>query len=198
MRVRVYFTTKYALFIFVKELLKMAVLKEILSKEEISNIVADLAYKVSYDYKGCDLTVIGILDGAFIFTADLIRNVNLNVILDFVQLSSYGAFTTSSGKISFLKKPKYDFAGKHILIVEDIIDTGLTLQYLSQYLIENGAISVKTCVFADKKCCRKVPFEADYVGYVAENRFLVGYGLDYNSQYRQLPGLYELFLDEQP
>lgn len=174
----------------------MAVLKEILSKEAINEIVADLARKVCHDFRGKELTVIGILDGAFIFAADLIRNLNLNIRVDFVQLSSYGASTISSGKINFLRKPTYDFIGKNILIVEDIIDTGLTLQYLARYFSENGAGSVKTCVFADKRCCRKVPFEADYVGYVAEDRFLVGYGLDCNGQYRQLPGLNELFLDE--
>lgn len=174
----------------------MAVLKEILSKEAISEIVADLARKVCRDFEGRELTVIGILDGAFVFTADLVRKLDLNITVDFVQLSSYGTSTISSGKIIFLRKPTHSFVGKNILIVEDIIDTGLTLQYLARYLGENGAGSVKTCVFADKRCCRKVPFEADYVGYVAEDRFLVGYGLDCNGQYRQLPGLNELFLDE--
>lgn len=174
----------------------MAILKEILNKETINEIVVDLARKVCYDFGGEELTVIGILDGAFMFTADLIRNLNLNVRVDFVQLSSYGTSTISSGKISFLRKPTYDFSGKKILIVEDIIDTGLTLQYLARYFAENGAALVKTCVFADKRCCRKVPFEADYVGYVAADRFLVGYGLDYNGLYRHLPGLNELFLDE--
>lgn len=174
----------------------MAILKEILSKEAVSEIVADLARRVCYDFENKELTVIGILDGAFMFMADLVRKLNLNVRVDFVQLSSYGASTISSGEISFLRKPMYDFVGKNILIVEDIIDTGLTLQYLARYFAENGAGSAKTCVFADKRCCRKVLFEADYVGYVAADRFLVGYGLDYDGQYRHLPGLNELFLDE--
>lgn len=175
----------------------MAVLKEILSEEAVSEIVGDLARRVSCDFAGKELTVMGILDGAFVFTADLIRKLNVNVTLDFVQISTYGASAISSGKITFLKKPAHDFKGKNVLIVEDIIDTGLTLQFLARYLKENGASLVKTCVFADKRCCRKVPFEADYVGYVAEDRFLVGYGLDYSGQYRQLPGLYELFLDKE-
>ena len=102
----------------------------------------------------------------------------------------------SSCEIELVKKPAVDFAGKHVLVVEDIVDTGLTLQYLKQYLLNNHAGTVKTCVFADKRVCRKTPFEADYVGYVAQDRFLVGYGLDYAGHYRQLPTLCELFLDE--
>lgn len=173
----------------------MAVLKEILSKEAIDALVADLALKICRDYEGQDVTVMGILNGAFMFMADLVRRLELNITIDFVQLASYGALTLSSGKIKFIKAPVYDFAGKNILIVEDVIDTGLTLQYLAKYLKANGAGSVKTCVFADKKCCRKVLFEADYVGYIAPDKFLVGYGLDYNGLYRQLPKLCELLVE---
>lgn len=173
------------------------IIKEILSKEAIDEIVAGLAQKVSCDLNGQDLTVMGILNGAFVFMADLVRHLTMNVTVDFVQLASYGNATFSSGRVEFLKPPAYDFAGKNILVVEDVIDTGLTLQYFSRYLKENGAGTVKTCVFADKKCCRKVLFNADYVGYVAQDdKFLVGYGLDYNGLYRQLPGLCELILEE--
>lgn len=171
-------------------------LKYILRAEEIAEIVQTLAEEINRDYANRDVVALGILNGAFVFMADLLRKLSVNVSVDFVQLSSYGAGTKSSGEIKFLKQPRQNLSGRHVLIVEDIIDTGLTLKYLTEFLLSRGAASVKSCVFVDKKCCRTTPFDADYVGYTAEDRFLVGYGLDYDEQYRQLPDLCELLLDE--
>lgn len=174
----------------------MSILREILDKEAIDALVGELAAKISVDYAGRDLIVIGVLNGAFIFLADLVRKLDLNITIDFVQLSSYGESMQSSSTIELLKAPATDFAGKAVLVVEDVIDTGLTVSYLKQYLLDNRAADVKICVFADKKPCRTVPFEADYVGYAAGNDFLVGYGMDFAGHYRELPGLCELILDE--
>lgn len=174
----------------------MPVLKDILDEKAIAALVDKLAVQISADYARCDLIVMGVLNGAFVFLADLVRKLDLSITIDFVQLSSYGTSMRNSSKIVLVKKPGLDFAGKHVLVVEDIVDTGLTLRYLKQYLLDNRVGTVKTCVFADKKACRETTFEADYVGYTARDSFLVGYGLDYAGHYRQLPKLYELLLDE--
>jgi hypoxanthine phosphoribosyltransferase len=162
--------------------------KEILiSKPEIDDRVQRLADEISRDYEGKELVLIGILKGAFVFMADLIRCLRIPCEVDFVRLASYGAGTVSSGNIMITKDIETPIRGRDVIIVEDIVDTGLTLSFLVDKLKEREPESLKVCVLLDKKERRKVPFEAEYVGFDIPDRFVVGYGLDFNERYRFLP-----------
>ena len=158
----------------------------------IQKRVQEMADQISKDYAGSDLVVIGILKGAFIFMADLIRMMNVPCKVDFVRVVSYGAGAESSGKVVMTKDIETSIRGRDILIVEDIVDTGVTLQYLAGWLKERNPRSLKVCAFLDKRKRRKVSFEADYVGFTIDDGFVVGYGLDFNEQYRFLPEVYVL------
>ncbi len=165
--------------------------KEILfSKEMIARRVADLAEEISRDYAGKELVVIGVLKGAFIFMADLIRQLRVPCIIDFARLASYGAGSVSSGQIVFTKDIEMEIRDRDVLIVEDIVDTGLTLSYLVQAFRERGPASLKVCAFMDKRLRRKVVFEADYVGFTIDDGFVIGYGLDFNEKARFFPDVY--------
>jgi len=165
--------------------------KEILfSRDVIKKRVQELALQISGDYAGRELIVIGILRGAFIFMADLIREISVPCKIDFARIASYGAGAESSGKVVMTKDIETSISGRDILIVEDIADTGLTLQYLTGWLKERNPRSLKVCAFLDKRKRRKVVFEADYVGFTLDDGFVVGYGLDFNEQYRYLPEVY--------
>jgi len=165
--------------------------KEILfSKETIQKRVKELAEQISKDYTGRELIVIGILKGAFIFMADLIREISIPCRVDFARLASYGTGSESSGKVVMTKDIETSIKGKDILIVEDILDTGLTMQYFVDWMKERNPKSLKICVFLDKRKRRKVSFEADYVGFTIEDGFVVGYGLDFNEMYRFSPDIY--------
>ena len=165
--------------------------KEILfSRDVIKKRVQELALQISGDYAGRELIVIGILRGAFIFMADLIREISVPCKIDFARIASYGAGAESSGKVVMTKDIETSISGRDILIVEDIADTGLTLQYLTGWLKERNPRSLKVCAFLDKRKRRKVVFEADYVGFTLDDGFVVGYGLDFNGQYRYLPEVY--------
>lgn len=167
--------------------------KEILiARAAIDKRVAELADAISRDYQGKEVILIGILKGAFIFMADLIRKLRLPCKVDFVRLASYGTGTMSSGNIMITKDIETHIKGEDVLIVEDIVDTGLTLSFLVGKLKERDPRSLKVCVFLDKKERRKIPFEADYVGFDIPDRFVVGYGLDFNEMYRFLPDVYEI------
>jgi hypoxanthine phosphoribosyltransferase len=165
--------------------------KEIIfSREVIQKRVQELADQISKDYAGSDLIIIGILRGAFIFMADLVRAMNIPCKVDFVRVASYGGGTESFGKIVMTKDIETSICGRDILIVEDIIDKGLTLQYLTSWFKERNPRSLKVCAFLDKRKRRKVSFEADYVGFTIDDGFVVGYGLDYDEKYRFLPDVY--------
>ena len=165
--------------------------KEILfSRDEIRKRVQEMADRISRDYAGRELVVIGVLKGAFIFMADLIRAMNIPCKVDFVRAASYGAGQESSGKVVMTKDIETSIAGRDVLIVEDIVDTGLTLTHLVNWLKERNPVSLKVCVFLDKRKRRKVPFEADYVVFTMDDGFVVGYGLDFNEQARFLPEVY--------
>ena len=165
--------------------------KEILfSRAAIQKRVQELAYQISGDYAGRELIVIGILRGAFIFMADLIREIRVPCKIDFARVASYGAGAESSGKVVMTKDIETSISGLDILIVEDIVDTGLTLQYLTGWLKERNPRSLKVCAFLDKRKRRKISFEADYVGFTIDDGFVVGYGLDFNEKYRFLPEVY--------
>ena len=165
--------------------------KEILfSKETIQKRVCELASQISKDYDGRELILIGVLRGAFIFMADLIREITIPCKVDFARLASYGTGSESSGKVVMTKDIETSIKGKDILIVEDILDTGLTMQYFVDWLKERNPKSLRICVFLDKRKRRKVSFEADYVGFTIEDGFVVGYGLDFNEMYRFTPDIY--------
>jgi hypoxanthine phosphoribosyltransferase len=165
-------------------------LKEILITEErIAARVAELAAQISKDYNGKDLVLVGVLKGAVVFLADLVRQVTVPLVYDFVAIESYGPTTRSSGVVRILKDLDEPVESKHVLIVEDIVDTGLTLRvsYLRENIKSRAAASVKVCALLDKPARREVDLQIDYSGFVVPNKFVVGYGLDYNGRYRQLP-----------
>jgi hypoxanthine phosphoribosyltransferase len=167
--------------------------KEIIfSYKVIQKRVKELADRISGDYTGRELIVIGILKGAFIFMADLVRAMSIPCRIDFVRVASYGAGSESSGKVVMTKDIETSINGRDILIVEDIIDTGLTLKYLVEWLKERNPHSLKVCALLDKRKKRKVSFEADYIGFTIDDGFLVGYGLDFSERYRFLPEIYAI------
>ena len=161
-------------------------------KEVIARRVRELAGQISRDYEGREPLIVGILNGAFIFMADLIRALDVPCRVDFVRLASYGSESVSSGAIRIGKDLETPIAGRDVLIVEDIVDTGLTLSRLVEVLRERQPASLRVCVFLDKPERRRIPFTADYVGFVIPDRFVVGYGLDFDEKYRFLPDVYVL------
>lgn len=162
------------------------------SSREIQKKVGELARELSRDYRGKDLLMIGVLNGAFVFLADLVKKMTIPVTVDFVRLASYGSGTESQGQIRLSKPVELPVAGKDLLIVEDIVDTGMTLDFFKRSLQEQNPRSVKICALIDKGERRELPVTVDYVGFLVPAGFIVGYGLDYNEQYRQLPALYLL------
>ncbi len=162
--------------------------KEILYSENVLKTrVQELGKQITEDYKGEKLIVVGIMKGANIFVADLIRNLNLDVVLDFMVVSSYGKESESTGVLRLLKDLDESIKDEHVLIVEDIVDTGLTLSYLIENLKTRFPKSVKVCTLLDKKERRKVVINPDYVGFVVPDEFIIGYGIDYAERYRHLP-----------
>jgi hypoxanthine phosphoribosyltransferase len=161
----------------------------IFTKQQIDERVRELAACISLDYEGRELIVIGILKGAFMFLADIVRYLRIPCRIDFMWLSSYGTSSSSSGKIAIKKDIEMSIAGKDVLVVEDIVDTGITMSFLMDRLRQRQPRSLKTCVFLDKYERRKVPFKADYVGFPIDDGFVVGYGLDFDEQGRSLPDL---------
>ncbi|HQO14873.1 MAG TPA: hypoxanthine phosphoribosyltransferase [Smithellaceae bacterium] len=162
----------------------------IYTHDDIKKRVRELADEISADYAGREVIVVGILKGAFIFMADLIRALSIPCRIDFVRCASYGTGSESSEKVVMTKDIEISIKDRDVLIVEDIIDTGLTLKYLVEWLKERNPRSLKVCALLDKRSRRKVAFEADYVGFTINDGFLVGYGLDFDEQYRFLPEIY--------
>jgi len=156
-----------------------------ISEEEIKKMVSRVASEINRDYQGEELIVVGVLTGAFVFTADLVRQLNMPVTVDFVQVSSYVG-ENSTGNLVIKKDMSTDIKGKHVLLVEDIVDTGRTLTLLREMLLERGPASVKICTAFDKPDRRVKPLEPEYDGIVIPDKFIVGYGLDYNGLYREL------------
>ncbi|KUO49986.1 MAG: hypoxanthine phosphoribosyltransferase [Desulfitibacter sp. BRH_c19] len=163
-------------------------IKQILvSEDDIKRVVAKLGKEVTSTYEGKEIMVICILKGAVIFCSDLIREIKVPLKLDFMAVSSYGDLTESSGAVQILKDLESSVEGRHLLIVEDIVDTGLTLKYLIGILNARGPASIKTCSFLDKPDRRKVDVKVDFSGVAIPDAFVVGYGLDYAEDYRHLP-----------
>jgi len=166
----------------------------VFNAKEIARQVQQLASRISEDYQGKEVVLIGVLKGAFIFLADLVRQLTIPVKLDFIRVASYGAGTESSGKIRITTDVELDLTGLDVLIVEDIVDSGLTTAFLKQHLASKKPRSVKICTLIDKRERRSVSIPLEYVGLQVDKGFLVGYGLDCNEADRQLPGIYELIL----
>jgi hypoxanthine phosphoribosyltransferase len=166
----------------------------VMEKDDIAKRVVAVARRISIDYKDRDLIVIGILKGAFIFLSDLVRNLTIPAKIDFIGVSSYRSGTSSAGTIRLTKEIEIDLKGKDVLIIEDIVDTGLTLTFLIDYIKSFNPGSVKACALIDKHERRETEVEIDYVCQVVSKGFLVGYGLDYAEDYRGLPGIYQLKL----
>ncbi len=163
-------------------------IKEVLvSEEDIEKRVKELGDIITKDYMDKDLVVIGILKGAVIFMSELVKNIKLPVTLDFMAVSSYGKSTISTGEVRIIKDLDFSVEGKELLIVEDIIDTGLTLNYLTDILKKRGANSVRICTLLDKPERRSIEVKVDYLGFEIPDEFVVGYGLDYSEMYRNLP-----------
>jgi hypoxanthine phosphoribosyltransferase len=162
------------------------------SSEEIARQVERLAREISRDYQSGDVVLVGILKGVFIFLADLVRHLTIPAEIDFVRLASYGSGTTSSGTVRLAHDVESNIAGRDVLIVEDIVDSGLTLAFLKEHLLTRGPRSLRICALVDKGERRSVQVELDYVGLHLDKGFVVGYGLDCKECYRHLPAIYEL------
>jgi hypoxanthine phosphoribosyltransferase len=149
--------------------------------------ITELAKRISADYAGADLLLVGVLKGALLFIVDLARAVDLPVEMDFMAISSYGAATETSGVVRILKDLEASIEGRHVLVVEDIIDSGLTLNYIVEHLRNRGPASIKICALLSKPARRRVDVVIDYHGFEIPDKFVVGYGLDFRQRYRNLP-----------
>ncbi len=165
-------------------------LHRLFTQEEIASFVQGLADQISKDYTGKELVVVCILKGAFMFLSDLIRRLRIPVQVDFVRLASYGSGMKACGKIEITKDIEIPLEKKDVLIIEDIIDSGRTLQFLKDRLALLNPRSIKICALLDKKARREVEMEADYLGTDVDDIFIVGYGIDFNEHYRHLPEIY--------
>lgn len=164
-------------------------LKVLISREEIGKAVARLASEIKRDYQGKRPLLIGVLKGSFVFMADLIRQLDLPLEIDFIGLSSYGAAKETSGKVRVVQPLKTAIKGRDVLVIEDIVDTGITISFLLDYLRKKKPASLKLCSLTDKPSRRQVPISIDYLGFTVPNKFIVGYGLDFDEEFRYLPDI---------
>lgn len=171
----------------ISKLVTTNVEKVLISEKEISDRVAELGKQISTDYENKDLLMISVLKGAAVFMADLMRAIEIHAEIDFMAVSSYGSGTKSSGVVKIIKDIDIDIAGKDLLIVEDILDSGMTLSYLKELLEGRNPASIKIITLLDKPARRKVNMKADYIGFEVPDEFIIGYGLDFDEHYRNLP-----------
>ena len=167
--------------------MKEDVLRVLLSEDEIREKVRELGGKITADYKNSNLMLVTVLKGAVVFLADLMRQIDVPAEIDFMVVSSYGSGVKSSGVVKIVKDLDVPLAGKDILIVEDILDSGLTLSYIKELLESRGPRSIRIATLLDKPSRRKVDLQADYIGFSVSDEFVIGYGLDYDEKYRNLP-----------
>ncbi len=163
------------------------VAKVLVTAEEVQKRITEIAEEINRDYAGKSYTLVVTLRGAVVFFADLFRKLTGDVDCDFIAVSSYGATTSTTGEVHMSKDLSSPIKGKHIIVVEDIIDTGITLAYLKKLLEAREPASLKVCSLLDKPSRREVEIEGDYVGFKIPNEFVIGYGLDYDQKYRNLP-----------
>lgn len=164
----------------------------LISRSVIEQTVARLAEEITNDYRGTEMVAVGILKGAFIFMADLVRQIDIPLEVDFVTVSSYGSGTESSHTVTMRQDLSTDVQGKDVLVIEDIVDSGYTVCHVIEHLIAKGAASVRLCALADKPSRRERPVVIDYLGFTVPDRFVVGYGLDFDNKFRYLPDIYAL------
>ena len=164
-------------------------LKVLITREEINQAVVRLASEINHDYRGKQLLLIGVLKGAFVFMADLVRQLDLSMEIDFVRLSSYGAAQKSSGKVKVVQPLKSLIKGRDVLVIEDIVDTGITISFLLDCLRRKKPASLKLCALTDKPSRRQVPVSINYLGFTIPDKFIVGYGLDFDEKLRYLPDI---------
>ena len=160
--------------------------KPLLTVEQIQKKVKELAAKISEDYKGKEILAVGILRGAFIFFSDIVRHIQVPMNIDFIIASSYIKIQTS-GDIKIHADLREDIKAKHVLLIEDIVDSGLTLKYIQEMLLARNPASLRTCAFLDKRSRRKTELKLDYIGFDIPDYYIVGYGLDYDNKFRNLP-----------
>lgn len=159
----------------------------LIPREEVEKRIVELGKKITEDYKGKDLVCIGLLKGSIMFMSDLIKTIDLDICIDFMKVSSYGGGMDSTGVVKILKDVDRDVTGKDVLLVEDIIDTGLTIANVKEFIGNKQPASVKVCTLLDKPSRRKIDVKGDYVGFEIPDEFVVGYGLDLDEKYRNLP-----------
>ncbi len=163
------------------------ILKILLTPEEIAEKIKILGKQISKDYKEKDLILVSVLKGSVVFMADIMRAIDINCIIDFMSVSSYGAKSEHSGVVKIIKDLDISLKGKHLLIIEDILDSGMTLNYILDILSKREPSSIKICTFLNKPERRQVDIHPDYSCFEVPDKFVVGYGLDYNESYRNLP-----------
>lgn len=161
--------------------------KILLTEQEIEQRVKEIGAQISRDYAGKNLLMVSVLKGSLVFMADLMRAIDIKLAIDFMSVSSYGSGTKTSGVVKIIKDLDIDLRQHDVLIVEDILDSGMTLAYLKEILESRNPASIRLCTLLDKPERRKAPVAADYVGFVVPDEFVVGYGLDYDEKYRNLP-----------
>lgn len=161
----------------------------LVTKAEIAATIKRLASAITRDYQDKNPLLVGILKGSFVFLADLVRQLDFPLEVDFVRLSSYGSGTQTSGRVKIVQGLKSDVKGRHVLVVEDIIDTGITLKYFLGYLKKKNPASLKLCALTEKPSRRRVPVQIDYLGLTVPDKFIVGYGIDCGEKYRNLPDI---------
>lgn len=157
------------------------------TEDELQTRVAELGKEISNEYAGKHPIIVSVLKGSFVFMADLVRQMDIYCDVDFMTVSSYGSGTTTTGAVKIIKDLSYNIENRHLIIVEDILDSGVTLSYLKKYLSMRNPASIKICTLLDKPARRKSELTPDYVGFLCPNDFIVGYGLDYDEKYRNLP-----------
>ena len=160
------------------------------SKQEIAETVDRLAEEISADYANKKLVLIGVLKGAFVFLADLVRHLTIPAQIEFIRIASYGSKKESSGEVTVKKDVEITLEGKDVLVIEDIVDTGLSLKFLVEHLCAHNPASLRVCALVDKKARREVEVQVDYTGFAMTDGFIVGYGIDFNEQYRALPEIF--------
>lgn len=161
----------------------------LVTREQIAQAVHELGQRITADYAGKSPVIIGILKGAVVFYSDLIREIDLPLQTEFMSVSSYGSATKTTGVVKINLDLKLDVTGRDLIIVEDIVDSGMTLHYLKHHLAERGAASIRICTLLDKPARRRVDLQADYFCFTIPDEFVVGYGLDYAERYRNLPDI---------
>jgi hypoxanthine phosphoribosyltransferase len=166
----------------------------LITEEQIKARAKEIGRQISEEFAGEEVMLIGILKGAMMWMADVMKNITVDCTIDFMACSSYGSSTKTSGVVKINKDLDSDIEGKNVIIVEDIVDSGITLSYLEKYLANRGPKAVRLCALLDKPSGRRNDLKADYVGFEVDNLFIVGYGLDYNQKYRNLP--YISYLNE--